>query len=53
MPPRPSVFLYLNEQGDVFVDPVPATGEDITLPHNPQSSRDRNMLTHLQGAEVE
>lgn len=49
--PSPDRVLSLRQEGSKTVVELLdlGTGEDITLPHNPQSSRDRNMLTHLQG----
>lgn len=49
--PSPDRVLSLRQEGSKTVVELLdlGTGEDTTLPHNPQSSRDRNMLTHLQG----
>lgn len=49
--PSPDRVLSLRQEGSkTVVERLDlGTGEGTKLPHNPQSSRDRNMLTHLQG----
>ncbi|MGH8469515.1 MAG: hypothetical protein ACREVY_11215 [Gammaproteobacteria bacterium] len=49
--PSPDRVLSLRqESGKIVVELLDlGAGEGTTLPYNPKSSRDRNMLTHLQG----